>query len=141
MKSVGQIFITEKRTKKIIEGELCVVCVKNLAIQYHHILPFSLGYRTVIAVCEDCHNKIHGTKFNNHRELTKLGLQKAKERGVKLGAAPKYTVEDIKKIKQLRLEGKSIRQISKKMNCSTATVLKHVAPTYILVPIKKEASK
>jgi hypothetical protein len=54
----------------------------------HHLIPKSMGGTDdlMIPLCFKCHRKAHGLKANvNHSELTKAGLQRAKERGVKLG--------------------------------------------------------
>lgn len=69
----------------------CQCC--NVEVEYlhkHHILPKALGgtdlSTNIVDCCEACHGKIHGRDMLNHRKLTLEGLQKAKARGVQLGA-------------------------------------------------------
>jgi hypothetical protein len=69
-----------------INSSKCFEC-GNDAEENHHIIPRVLGGVKTIPLCSSCHGKAHG--FNNregHRNLTKIGLAKAKERGVKLGS-------------------------------------------------------
>lgn len=57
-------------------------------LQIHHILPRALGGTDIptnlVSICLDCHSKIHG-KSMAHSTLTKLGLERAKAAGKKLG--------------------------------------------------------
>lgn len=65
----------------------CFECGKD-ATEDHHVIPESLGGKKTIPLCGGCHALVHGgynTRRDDHVELTKLGLQRAKERGVKLG--------------------------------------------------------
>jgi hypothetical protein len=52
----------------------------------HHVIPQSVGGTFVVPLCSPCHGKAHGVRRSNISELTKLGLQRAKARGVTLGA-------------------------------------------------------
>ena len=51
----------------------------------HHVVPKVKGGTKTIPVCLKCHAKIHDRKKMAGSELTKLGLKRAKERGVVLG--------------------------------------------------------
>ena len=46
--------------------EECVNCESKFNIQYHHIIPLSLGgtnkITNIVPLCEHCHNKIHNRK-------------------------------------------------------------------------------
>lgn len=55
----------------------------------HHIVPRALGGTdysgNIVTICTTCHSLIHQTSFVNHSALTRAGLKRARERGVKLG--------------------------------------------------------
>ena len=66
----------------------CFECNNTNNIVYHHVIPESLGGKNIIPLCQLCHDKVH--QLSNPRnisisQLTKQGLQRAKQRGVKLG--------------------------------------------------------
>jgi len=65
----------------------CFECNSISNIVNHHVIPQSLGGKNTIPLCQPCHDKVHGVKPRNISlsNLTKRGLQKAKQRGVKLG--------------------------------------------------------
>jgi hypothetical protein len=52
----------------------------------HHVVPKVHGGKKTIPLCYKCHGIVHDLKFTNHKELIKIGLKKAKARGVKIGA-------------------------------------------------------
>jgi hypothetical protein len=65
----------------------CFECGKE-ATEDHHVIPESLGGTKTIPLCGGCHSLVHGGYFrrrDDHAALTRLGLQRARERGVKLG--------------------------------------------------------
>jgi uncharacterized protein YlaI len=66
----------------------CFECDSISNIVNHHVIPQSLGGKNTIPLCQPCHDKVHGVKPRNISlsNLTKQGLQKAKQRGVKLGS-------------------------------------------------------
>lgn len=81
----------------------CFECNNTNNIVYHHVVPESLGGKNTIPLCQLCHDKVH--HINNPRnislsELTKQGLHRAKQRGVKLGN-PKY-MDSVKKASEIR---------------------------------------
>ena len=65
----------------------CFECNSISNIVKHHVIPQSLGGKNTIPLCQPCHDKVHGVKLRNISlsNLTKRALQKAKQRGVKLG--------------------------------------------------------
>lgn len=73
----------------------CFECAAP-ADEEHHVIPRSLGGTKTIPLCNSCHAKVHGMegRRDNHSYLTKLGLKRAKERGVKLGGNYKLTSQD-----------------------------------------------
>lgn len=71
----------------------CVACGEQdkTTLEHHHLIPRSLGGcdddKNIITLCAQCHGKVHGiNRSKNHKMLTMLGLQAAKNRGVKLGS-------------------------------------------------------
>jgi len=65
----------------------CFECNSISNIVNHHVIPQSLGGKNTIPLCQPCHDKVHDVKLRNISlsNLTKRALQKAKQRGVKLG--------------------------------------------------------
>lgn len=65
----------------------CFECGKDAA-EDHHVIPQSLGGTKTIPLCGGCHALVHGgynKRRDDHVALTKAGLQRARERGVRLG--------------------------------------------------------
>lgn len=75
----------------------CFECDYKHSLHKHHVVPKIKGGKRTIWLCEKCHGKVHGLDFLNHKELTKLGLKKAKENGVTLGTPKNLTYEARKK--------------------------------------------
>ena len=78
-------------------GEVCVNCESSINIQYHHIVPLSLGgtnnIKNIVPLCEECHSKIHNQKNIHWRQLQKEGIRALKERnGGKGIGRPKITI-------------------------------------------------
>jgi hypothetical protein len=67
----------------------CFECETTEDLQEHHVVPRSRGGTKTVTLCYECHMKVHGRngKGTNHSRLTKEGLQRTRERGVKLGSA------------------------------------------------------
>ena len=72
--------------------DFCAVCGSTEDLHHHHFTPRIEGgiddETNIITLCYEHHCEIHGKSYRNrinHSELTKKGLQKARERGVKLG--------------------------------------------------------
>lgn len=119
-KPIGTILYSDSRHLFCDKSIDCSACLINKADHYHHIIPFVDGGRTVIPVCETCHNKIHGLNFNNHSENIKLGIEKARLAGKQIGKKMKNY--DIMKFMELHNNGLSYRQIAKEMKISVGTV-------------------
>ena len=78
-------------------GDVCVNCESSINIQYHHIVPLSLGgtnnIKNIVPLCEECHSKIHNQKNIHWRQLQKEGIRALKERnGGKGIGRPKITI-------------------------------------------------
>ena len=72
--------------------DFCAVCGSTEDLHHHHFTPRIEGgiddETNIITLCYEHHCEIHGKPYRNrinHAELTRKGMQKAKDRGVKLG--------------------------------------------------------
>jgi len=72
--------------------DFCAICGETNDLNYHHFTPRISGgsddETNILTLCYKHHCEIHGRKYYdlvNHKQLTKNGIQKAKDRGVKLG--------------------------------------------------------
>jgi hypothetical protein len=78
----------------------CSCCGSEDDIQHHHLYPKSQGCPDdlMVPLCYSCHRRAHGLQTNiNHSKLTKEGLKRAKDRGVKLGWAQPHRNWDLHK--------------------------------------------
>ena len=81
-----------------IDREMCCNCGSTDGIEYHHVVPKIFGGRdipsNIYPVCAKCHALVHFGKYGSisHSEATKIGLQKRRERGEKLGRREGTTV-------------------------------------------------
>lgn len=91
----------------------CQNCRKAKTIHQHHVIPQVLGGLLVVYLCEDCHSKVHDKDMRISR-LTKIGLQKAKKNGARLGRKPTDNAK-IEQAKKLRKSGLSFSEIGKEM--------------------------
>jgi len=111
--------------------DFCAVCGSRDDLHHHHFTPKILGgsdkETNMLTLCYEHHCEIHGKPYRDlihHAELTRKGLQKAKERGVKLGnpniaeinrtrvyTARKYAWEHKDFLLSLRDSGMTLRQI------------------------------
>lgn len=125
--------INKWKKNKLIEKDICFECASKENIQYHHVVPDSLGGSQTIPLCNECHGKVHDRKFVDISNLVKEGLRKRKEQGVILGRRkgtgkndddllidPKYA----EVVKHLLTGDYSYRNISSMTEVSVNTVLK-----------------
>lgn len=72
-------------------GRICVNCGATEEIEYHHIVPLSLGgsdtLSNICPLCAKCHGKVHynGEAGISHSTLTRAGLERARAAGKHLG--------------------------------------------------------
>ena len=88
-----------ERDKKEI-GVQCCNCGSKKELEYHHVVPVSLGGKDVnsniVCLCYPCHQKIHygESKHGLHSTVIKRGLEVARAKGVRLGR-PQTTIETL----------------------------------------------
>ena len=69
----------------------CANCGSTKDLEWHHIVPLSKGGHHIksntVCLCHKCHNLVHGKKGTgiNHSELTKIGIEKARQEGKQIG--------------------------------------------------------
>ncbi len=71
----------------------CAACGATDNLQYHHLIPRSLGgsdeETNLITLCGACHAKAHGVRADwRSSELARHALAKKKARGERIGAVP-----------------------------------------------------
>ncbi|MQA37844.1 HNH endonuclease [Rugamonas aquatica] len=81
---------TIKRVRKVKRASKCMLCDATTGLHRHHVKPRSLGGTddpdNLITLCERHHDVAHSLDDEFSRSnLTKIGLEKAKERGVVIG--------------------------------------------------------
>lgn len=95
---------------------VCFECGQE-AEHRHHVVPRVLGGTQALPLCRACHAKVHSRERMAHSSLTKAGLQKARERGVKLGGSlPEIDVATEAIILSMRESGKGYWAIAKTLN-------------------------
>lgn len=116
---------------KLIDYEYCIEHPKVLAVEWHHIIPHSLGGTRTVPLCNECHCKIHNVERVHAGVLIKEALKRKKELGFILGRPQRVNPTDV-----LNLEKKGLSQaeIGQKLGCVKSTVCK------ILAKFKNEKS-
>jgi uncharacterized protein YerC len=106
----------------------CFECESTGIIHEHHVIPRSLGGKKTIPLCSICHSKIHQRNLTRMSELSKIGMMKAREKGIKFGRplgsknTPQNMLENHYDIVSLLKQGMSVRQTAKKTNKGFSTV-------------------
>lgn len=102
----------------------CINCGKE-ATMWHHVVPKELGGKdgtNLVPLCDNCHGLIHGISYAkgklSHSELTKIGIQKAKAAGKRVGGEKgrKLTIKKAAPAKE------QIRNYSKDFNGTLSDV-------------------
>lgn len=117
-------------------GMKCCNCGSAEELEYHHIVPISLGgYDTnsnIACLCYSCHEKIHFGKSINglHSTIIKQGLEVARAKGKKLGrpatGVPKEFIKEYKKLQSGEYGNISVVQFSKLQGIAVSTFYKYV---------------
>ena len=124
--------------EKSLIGRVYCNCVSEEDLQYHHIIPLSLGGKDVnsnmCCLCYKCHYKPHhngkDSKVANYGELIKNGKARAKQKeGFTEGRPPKKSKKQIMIIlKDLSVNGGSYSYSeSAKLHDISARTLKKIS--------------
>jgi DNA invertase Pin-like site-specific DNA recombinase len=118
---------------KLVLKDVCFECGSVEDIHYHHIVPSTMGGTKTIPLCIICHGKVHNKDFVKLRELQKIGIKRAQDRGAYKGR-PKgswsestetfLNKDKSKKIIELLENGNSYSEIESIVPCSTTTIIK-----------------
>ena len=124
-----------ERDKKEI-GVQCCNCGSKKELEYHHVVPVSLGGKDVnsniVCLCYPCHQKIHygESKHGLHSTVIKRGLEVAKAKGKKLGRSatgvPKEFIKEYNKLQSGEYGNISVVQFVKLQGIAVSTFYKYV---------------
>ena len=127
--------LTKKDKEEI--GLKCCNCGSEEDLQYHHIIPLSLGGNDInsnmCCLCYKCHYKLHhngkDSKVANYGELIKNGKARAKQKeGFTDGRPKKKNKEQIQQMLQLlTVNGgnMSYSQVSELYDISSRTLMRY----------------
>lgn len=87
----------------------------------HHVVPWSVGGRRQLPLCTECHTKAHAAAISLPA-LIRKGLDRARKRGVTLGAPTKWTPALVLRARGLRARGWSYAKIAKSLEFSVGSV-------------------
>jgi len=119
---------------RMVFKDICFECGSKESIHYHHIIPEVMGGKQTIPLCEECHGKVHDRTFTKHRELQRIGIERAKLEG-KFQGRKVNSVEPVEKylekektkgIINLYMIGTSVREIQRTLKCSSNSVYKAI---------------
>lgn len=122
---------------KIEIGLSCCNCNSTDDLEYHHIMPISLGgsdtNKNIACMCGKCHRLLHGYKddsYINHGELIKSGMANARDKGSVLGR-PKVTSENIPSVfmkyyPKYKQGEMNVTELSKLCDMSRTTIYKYL---------------
>ena len=140
--------------------DFCAVCGSRDDLHHHHFTPKLLGGSdkdtNMLTLCYEHHCEIHGKSYRDrihHRELTRKGMQKAREMGVKFGnpnladvnrtrvrKAHKYAWEHKDLLLSLKDSGMSLMQmcdILMNKNIKTRSGFRNWNPTQVRRMLKR----
>lgn len=87
----------------------------------HHVVPISQGGTKQLPLCQKHHRKVHNANLF-HPTAIKAGLERARARGVRLGAPTKVNMELRRQVHELRGLGCSYKRIAEVVGLSIGTV-------------------
>lgn len=110
-----------------MKHDYCVACGNKDNLHQHHLVPKAAGGSdddsNLIALCGECHGRLHGKRLGVHwKKCQREGIDKALAKGVKFGAKPKFSDEQIEQIKARRAVGDSVAIIAKAFDTSRQTI-------------------
>ena len=93
------------------KGLVCFECGIQ-ATQAHHVVPRILGGTKTVNLCAPCHSKVHSPHLLRTSELTKIGIQKRREKGLRTQPTPSFGTKHVNGVvKIVKKEQKIIRQM------------------------------
>ena len=99
-----------------VVNDLCFEC-GDKATENAHIVPKIRGGTKTIPLCGKCHGLAHGmNRSNDIGALTREGLDKARQKGVVLGAPVKMPLDISQRIVREYQLGKSLSGIARTLN-------------------------
>ena len=118
------------------KGTICCNCgeVDPERIQYHHIVPISLGGKdilsNIIPICDNCHHKIHGISNKkgamSYSALIKQGLASARKKG-RVGGRPSTDKKKLDTAVKLYLANEmSVREICETVGISNSVLYRYL---------------
>ena len=128
MSKVRQKRRTLNQSDKEEIGLKCCNCGSTSDLQYHHIIPISIGGKdinsNICCLCYDCHYKLHhdgkGSKVANYSELIKKGQARARLKG----KVPGRIGNEITVIwsNGRKLKTKNVNEVAKLLNLNKRSV-------------------
>ena len=123
--------------------KFCCICGVTNNLHHHHIIPRSRGgtddETNYLTLCGEHHGWIHSIRpnsWNNHPQLIKEGVARAREQGVRLGRPSNVTKNTPIEVKKLREKGMSIKNIAKELSIGIQTVYKVMSDSFTFKEIK-----
>ena len=123
--------------------KFCCICGTTNDLHHHHIIPRSRGgtddETNYLTLCGEHHGWIHSIRpnsWNNHPQLIKEGVARAREQGVRLGRPSNVTKNTPIEVKKLREKGMSIKNIAKELSIGIQTVYKVMSDSFTFKEIK-----
>jgi hypothetical protein len=105
--------------------ETCFECGKA-AEHNHHVIPKSKGGTKTVPLCTECHGKVHGRNMVHMAELSRLGIQVAKRKGIYNGRKKGTTKGEPSRAKELRAKGLTTAEIAQTMGTTKRTVQRYL---------------
>ena len=129
----------------------CIICGTNKNLEDHHIKPVSRGgdnhQHNFITLCEEHHEMIHQIRpgaWNDRKELIKIGIEKAKQDGVKFGRKRQYEhlIPDIKFMREAGWGyGTIARELAKSGDEISKSAIRRICDWEKIVQVKKSPGK
>lgn len=109
----------------------CVYCGSIEGLEYHHILPRSMGGTdesfNLVRVCNNHHAILHGlTSRGNISTLIKAGLEKTKLTGTVLGPPLKIFPHVLKLLCERKSEGATYDQLAEEFAIPRSLIARNV---------------
>lgn len=118
--------------ERVLMGcDKCVYCGSVEGLEWHHILPRSLGGTdeafNLIRVCNVHHALLHGmSRRGNISELSKAGIEKAKANGVILGPRLRISPDVLAILCEKRNAGVTLDALSSEYGFDRTTITRVV---------------